>query len=61
MPPNDRLVGTDLAPLRRAAKRLLVVSGINRTDATRAAIKGGLATHLCLDQNLAKALLEKAE
>lgn len=61
MPPNDRLVGTELAPLRRAAKRLLVVSGIERTEATRAAIKGGLATHLCLDQKLAKALLEKAE
>lgn len=43
--------------LRRARKRLLIVRGADRAQATLAAIRGGLATHLCVNQPLAEALL----
>jgi DNA-binding transcriptional regulator LsrR (DeoR family) len=57
MPPDDRLIAVDIAMLRRVRKRLLVVRGADRAPATLAAIRGGLATHLCVDQALAEALL----
>lgn len=58
MPPDDRLIAVDIAMLRRVRKRLLVVRGADRAQATLAAIRGGLATHLCVDQALAEALLD---
>lgn len=57
LPPDDRLIAADLQTLRRARKRLLVVCGTDREAAVRAAIAGGLATHLCVDQGLATRLL----
>lgn len=60
MPPDDRLVAVEIDMLRRARKRLLIVRGAERTEATLAAIRGGLATHLCVDQSLAEALLRTA-
>jgi deoxyribonucleoside regulator len=57
MAPDDRLIAADLQTLRRARKRLLVVCGTDREAAVRAAIAGGLATHLCVDQTLAERLL----
>ena len=56
--PDARLIATSLASLRKPSKRLLVVCGTDRLDATLAAIRGGLVTHLCVDQDLAEALLE---
>lgn len=55
--PEDRLIAATIDDLKSARKKLLVVCGIDRRDATLAAIKGGLATHLCVDQSLAEALL----
>lgn len=57
MGPDDRLIAASIQTLQRARKRLLVVCGIDREDAVRAAIGGGLATHLCLDHTLAERLL----
>lgn len=58
MPPHDRLIAASLDDLRSARKRLLVVCGVDRGDATRAALKAGLVTHLCVDHALARALLD---
>jgi deoxyribonucleoside regulator len=55
--PVDRLIAADIATLRKVRKRLLVVCGVDREDATRAAIAGGLATHLCVDEALGVRLL----
>ncbi len=57
MAPDDRLIAADVPTLRSARKRLLVVCGTDREAAVRAAIAGGLATHLCVDQALAERLL----
>ncbi len=59
LPPSERLVSASLDNLRAAQKKLLVVCGTDRADATRAAIKGGFVTHLCVDRHLANELLAK--
>ena len=58
VPPTDRLIAAELDSLRVAKKRFLVVCGTDRLTATRAALKGGLATHLCVNAELGRALLE---
>lgn len=58
MPPHDRLIAAGVSDLRSARKKLMVVSGENRRDAALAALRGGLVTHLCVDQSLGLALLE---
>ena len=58
MPPHDRLIAATLDDLRAARKRLLVVCGVDRGDATRAALEAGLVTHLCIDHALARFLLD---
>lgn len=58
MEPDSRLIATSLASLRKPSKKLLVVCGTDRSEATCAAIRGGLVTHLCVDQALAEALLK---
>lgn len=55
--PDERLIAADIATLSKARKRLLVVCGVDRADATRAAITGALATHLCVDEALGLRLL----
>lgn len=57
LPPADRLIAVGLDMLKRARKRLMVVRGADRAEAVLAAINSGLATHLCVDQPLAEALL----
>lgn len=57
MQPHDRLIAASIEQLLSARKKLLVVCGSDRLDATLAAIKGGFVTHLCVDQGLANALL----
>lgn len=57
MPPDDRLISTELENIRRAERRLLVVGGADRADAVRAAIRGGYVSHLCVDRALGEALL----
>lgn len=58
MPPHDRLIAATLDDLKSARKRLLVVCGVDRGDAARAALNAGLVTHLCVDHALARALLD---
>lgn len=55
--PDERLIAATLANLQKPKKKLLVVCGTDRAQATHAAIKGDLVTHLCIDEGLAKELL----
>ncbi|NIZ13141.1 sugar-binding transcriptional regulator [Phaeobacter sp. HF9A] len=55
--PYDRVIAASVADIKAAPKKLLVVCGRDRLAATRAAIKGGLVTHLVLDRELAEALM----
>ncbi|WP_323764517.1 sugar-binding transcriptional regulator [Marinovum sp.] len=59
LPPHDRLIAAEVADLRAARKKLLVVCGVDRAEATLACIRGDLATHLVVDKPLAQALLER--
>ena len=59
MEPDARLIAISLASLRKPRKRLLVVCGIDRSDATLAALRGGLVSHLCVDHDLAEDLLSR--
>ena len=59
LPPADRLISVELSQLHRIPKKFLVVCGENRVDATRSALAGGLATHLCVDEKLGRALLRQ--
>ncbi|MDD7973541.1 sugar-binding transcriptional regulator [Roseinatronobacter alkalisoli] len=56
---DQRMIGADLAALRKM-EGLLVVSGLSKLDATRAALTGGYAMHVALDAPLAEALLRDA-
>ena len=56
-PPHDRVITASLEDMRAAPKKLLVVCGSDRLAATRAAIRGGLVTHLVVDRQLAEALV----
>ena len=56
--PVDRLIAASLENLRKPKKKLLVVCGVDRAEATLAAIRGGLVSHLCVDQVLATHLLD---
>lgn len=58
LPPQRRVIAADVGHLRTARKKLLVVCGMERAQAARAAINGGLVTHLCVDQDLGERLLE---
>lgn len=57
-PPQERVIAAGLDSLRKAKKKLMVVCGVEKADATLAAIKGKLVTHLCVDENLAMKLME---
>ena len=58
LPPSDRVIAAGIADLRAAKKSLLIVCGADRRDAALAAIRGGLATHLCVDAALGAALFD---
>lgn len=57
LPPHERLIAARAEDLRAPKKKLLAVCGIDRVQATLAAIAGNLVTHLCIDQDLAENLL----
>ncbi|MFG6581319.1 sugar-binding transcriptional regulator [Sulfitobacter sp. 1A13191] len=57
-PPYSRIIAASLEDIKTARKRLLVVCGSDRLDATRSAIRGGFATHLVVDRILAEELLD---
>lgn len=57
-PPQDRVIAAALENLRKARKKLMIVCGVERAEATLAAIEGKLVTHLCVDEILATKLME---
>lgn len=58
LPPSDRVIAAGIADLRAAKKSLLIICGADRRDAALAAIRGGLASHLCVDAALGAALID---
>ncbi|MGX5697692.1 sugar-binding transcriptional regulator [Agromyces soli] len=58
IPLNERATGPDFATLRRAPRRLCVVSGRAKLPSLRGAIAAGLITDLIVDEGTARALLE---
>lgn len=58
IPMNDRGSGPSLNILRRAARRVCVISGVTKLPALRGALAAGLMTDLIVDETTARALLE---
>ncbi|SEU10123.1 sugar-binding transcriptional regulator [Paracoccus homiensis] len=58
LPPNERVVAVEVEHLRAAKRKLVVIAGEDRLQAARAILNGKLATHLCVDEALAVALLK---
>lgn len=58
LPPDDRVIAIETEILKRAKRKLVVIAGADRRDAALAILAGGLATHLCVDEHLAQALLD---
>ncbi len=58
---RERVVSLGLHALRRIPKRVGVVAGADRTDAIRAAVRGGLLNAITIDESGATALLGKRE
>jgi len=54
---DDRVIGVSLATLRAAANLLMSSQGLQRRDATLAAVRAGLAHTLVVDDELARALI----
>jgi DNA-binding transcriptional regulator LsrR (DeoR family) len=54
---NARASGPSLARLRRVARRVAVVAGVQRLPSLRGALAAGLITDLVLDEGLAAALV----
>ncbi|MXQ09209.1 helix-turn-helix domain-containing protein [Alphaproteobacteria bacterium GH1-50] len=57
-PLTDRTIGVAPEVLRNVPLRMLVVSGEEKLDATRALIRGGFVTHLVTDEASARILLD---
>lgn len=57
LPPEDRLIAIEIVQLKKAQRKLLIATGLNRVDAVKSALSGGLVTHLCVDEDLAQCLL----
>lgn len=55
---NARASGPDLARLRHVARRVCVVSGVQKLNTVKGALAGGLVTDLVLDEALATRLVE---
>ncbi len=55
---NERLISIDIATLRNTARRIMVVAGMDKLEATRAVLSGELATHMVVDETLAAALMK---
>ncbi len=55
---NRRLISADIASLRRISKRLVVVQEDSKFEPLKAALAGGLCTHLVLSARMARRLLD---
>lgn len=58
---NTRTSGPGLDLVRRAARRVCIVSGAQRLDALRGALAAGVITDLVLDEGLARRLVAHGE
>jgi deoxyribonucleoside regulator len=58
IPMNERGSGPSLNILRRATRRVCVVSGVTKLPALRGALAAGIMTDLIVDESTARALLE---
>ena len=58
-PPSDRLIAASFANLKNVRKKMLVVAGCDRREATCAALAGNLVTHLVVDRDLALLLRQQ--
>lgn len=57
LPSDERTIAIGISELCAPPKKLLVAAGDDRAEAVLAAIKGGLVTHLCVDETLAESLI----
>lgn len=55
---DSRVIGIELDDLRKLPRRLCVAGGAHKTEAIRAVLKGGYATHLVTDMVCAQHLLQ---
>lgn len=55
---NRRASGPDLAVLRRASRRICVVSGVSKVQSLLGALAAGVVTDLICDEGTARALIE---
>ncbi|WP_121066111.1 sugar-binding transcriptional regulator [Chachezhania antarctica] len=55
---EDRMIGVTLDQMAAKPMGLLVAAGIDRVAATRAALRGGFATHLATSSDIAAELLD---
>ena len=55
---NERATGPDFSVLRRAPRRVCVVSGRAKIPSLRGALAAGLITDLIVDEGTARALIE---
>lgn len=55
---NQRASGPDLAMLRRASRRVCVVSGVSKVQSLRGALAAGVVTDLICDESTARALVD---
>jgi len=55
---EDRMIGVTLAQMAAKPAGILVAAGADRVAATRAALRGGYATHLATSSDIAAQLLE---
>jgi len=55
---NQRVIGMELAQLRKAERAVAVAAGLRKLEAIRGAIRGGLINILVTDRLVAEALLE---
>ncbi|MBX3566621.1 MAG: sugar-binding transcriptional regulator [Rhizobiaceae bacterium] len=55
---NRRLISADLDAIRAISKRLVVVQDADKFEALKAAIRGGFCTHLVVDADMARRLLD---
>jgi DNA-binding transcriptional regulator LsrR (DeoR family) len=56
-PMEDRMIAIPLSRLVGLSKGILVVAGLDKVDAAKAAIAGGYVTHLVVGSTVAQALL----
>jgi len=57
---QQRMIAIQLEDILKTPKRILVASGLKKTLAVMAALKGKFVTHAVIDFELAKAILKQS-